>query len=978
MLINTCGYNDKEIPNLDLVSLRIRGVSIVQFKKTLSLIAIFISTLPYPSIAADAAGMIALQRSILSKSNAYQAAYILSALSIDSDSDGYFESPEMATGTTPPTGGGFVPTSTGAPLSDGYGYALGYCAWDNGATTISTNRIAGSVGMAKLSIAILSPGINGVFDTTCANLYSSAGPSNDDYVATLTSAQISMGGGVSIDIGKSVNTVADLPGIDPSSLVDGQIRITKDTNQIYRWNAGTTTWDSVTSWIRTGNNLHYATGNVGVGGPADATAKFYVQGGVARFDGGINIGTDPFVDAGRNVSATTINGLTLGLGGGSLDSNVAISVGALANNTTGVYNIAHGRNALIANKTGNHNTAIGNWSLRNNISGSYNVALGFQSLDKSDAFNNVGVGYQSLMSNTSGHSNTAIGMRPLNSNTTGSHNIALGGNDVMFKNLSGNHNWASGYNALYNNITGSNNIALGTSALYTNTSGASNFAAGYQSNYSNTAGSDNISIGDGTLWSNISSWNIALGRNALQFNTTGGENVGIGLDALKPFKTGWTNTSLGSGSGSVNATSLVTQGGAGNHNTFIGAYSGIGPSIAATLNYATVLGAGAAVTTSNTIVLGRAGVDYVVIGATGRDASTDVLQVTGNIGATGSVNTINGYQVGGVTVIDSLRNATFNNLTVAKVNGLTLGLGGGSLDSNVAISVGALASNTTGARNIANGNQALYRNNIGYDNIANGSQALYSNTTGFMNIASGNSALYNNTEGYGNIASGRWSLSQNTTGANNIALGYASLYSNKTGNNNVGIGNESLYSMSTFSHNNTGVGTFAGAVNSLNLFGAGSNNTFVGYMSGVGIAAEAINHSTVLGANATVTTSNTVVLGQAGVDYVVIGATGRDASTDVLQVTGAAKIIGNMTASSFIPSSSTIPTNGLYLPAANKIGIASNSIQIASFDSTAITFTRPIIVSATTDGTNPIVSGNNCTTSGGLGRDAAGDLYICK
>lgn len=45
---------------------------------------------------------------------------------------------------------------------------------------------------------------------------------------------------------------------------------------------------------------------------------------------------------------------------------------------------------------------------------------------------------------------------------------------------------------------------------------------------------------------------------------------------------------------------------------------------------------------------------------------------------------------------------------------------------------------------------------------------------------------------------------------------------------------------------------------------------------------------------------------------------------------------GNATAKAFIPSSSTIPTNGLYLPAANNVGIATNSTNAIYIDNSQL------------------------------------------
>lgn len=51
-----------------------------------------------------------------------------------------------------------------------------------------------------------------------------------------------------------------------------------------------------------------------------------------------------------------------------------------------------------------------------------------------------------------------------------------------------------------------------------------------------------------------------------------------------------------------------------------------------------------------------------------------------------------------------------------------------------------------------------------------------------------------------------------------------------------------------------------------------------------------------------------------------------------LQVTGTAIVSSSITAASFIPSLNTIPTNGLYLPAANTLGFATNSTERMRLD----------------------------------------------
>lgn len=69
---------------------------------------------------------------------------------------------------------------------------------------------------------------------------------------------------------------------------------------------------------------------------------------------------------------------------------------------------------------------------------------------------------------------------------------------------------------------------------------------------------------------------------------------------------------------------------------------------------------------------------------------------------------------------------------------------------------------------------------------------------------------------------------------------------------------------------------------------------------------------------------------------VLIGSTTN--SGEALQVTGTAIITSTLTAASFIPSGSSVPTNGLYLPAANTIGLSTNTTERFRINSTGVLF----------------------------------------
>ena len=76
---------------------------------------------------------------------------------------------------------------------------------------------------------------------------------------------------------------------------------------------------------------------------------------------------------------------------------------------------------------------------------------------------------------------------------------------------------------------------------------------------------------------------------------------------------------------------------------------------------------------------------------------------------------------------------------------------------------------------------------------------------------------------------------------------------------------------------------------------------------------------------------------------------------------------GNATAKAFIPSGTTAPTNGLYLPATNSLGFATNSTSRLTINSTGVV-TISATTASTTTGTGALV------VAGGVG--VAGALYV--
>jgi len=160
-----------------------------------------------------------------------------------------------------------------------------------------------------------------------------------------------------------------------------------------------------------------------------------------------------------------------------------------------------------------------------------------------------------------------------------------------------------------------------------------------------------------------------------------------------------------------------------------------------------------------------------------------------------------------------------------------------------------------GSHNTAIGAMALYStndtsrsNSKAQDNTAIGYVALYSNTTADQNTATGKETMYHTTTGSANTASGDAAMFNNTTGAINAAFGAYSMGANTIGNENTAIGT------STLVYNTSG-----------------NFNTALGYGAGTDQNSPNLTNATAIGALATVSESNAIVLGGTGDFAVKVG-----------------------------------------------------------------------------------------------------------
>ena len=239
---------------------------------------------------------------------------------------------------------------------------------------------------------------------------------------------------------------------------------------------------------------------------------------------GVTIKTDDNIFASFELAKEI--GIAVGLGAGSVATNIAVGDTALDSNTTGANNTAVGYNALTSNTDGIQNVAVGSQALDANTGGDYNVA----------------VGYDSLSAATTANYNTAIGYRALNvNNSTG--NVAVGASALLFS--TGANNVAIGYDAA-NSYTGSDVVAIGSNALSSLTSGSGNTAVGTEALFSNLSGTNNTAVGNRALDAVDSSNNTAIGASALGAATSGNGNTAIGSRAAETLTTGSNNIIIGS------------------------------------------------------------------------------------------------------------------------------------------------------------------------------------------------------------------------------------------------------------------------------------------------------------------------------------------------------------------------------------------------------------------------------------------------
>lgn len=371
------------------------------------------------------------------------------------------------------------------------------------------------------------------------------------------------------------------------------------------------------------------------------------------------------------------------------------------------------------------------------------------------------------------------------------------------------------------------NLFVGRSTGTNFTTGLFNtVVGGTAGNGMNNVNANSI-FGSGAGFDNHGSENSLFGMNAGQANQNGGGNSFFGKEAGAANLDGSRNSFFGIGTGAGNTI--------GNDLTLLGSAANVG---ADGLNFATAIGSGSVVSTSDTVVIGKAAGTY-----------NGVARVADTVVVPGTVNALTQYNLKGARMLGTGGNPSFPTVFVGPGSGASLTASAAN-NSFFGYLTGELTS--SGTNNAFFGTRAGRTNSTGSSNSYFGSFAGF-NATGDGNSLFGTSAGLQLTTGSNNTYVGSFAGQDGTTTINNAFFGAGS-GSSSTGNFNAFFGSSSGGSAGAGNRN-----TMVGASSQFFPGSSGDQTTLVGYTAtalGTGLT-----NATAIGAYSLVTQSNSLVLG---------------------------------------------------------------------------------------------------------------------
>ena len=228
--------------------------------------------------------------------------------------------------------------------------------------------------------------------------------------------------------------------------------------------------------------------------------------------------------------AATVQGLTVGKGGGSVVDNTALGANVfngsttglratgvgyetLKNLTIGLNTTAVGHQALTLLTSGNNNTGIGDRALAACVIGTDECAVGYASLNASTGAQNTVIGSQSLYQLGAGDANTAVGYLAGSNQTAGSNN-GFFGSSVQADSPNGDNQYTYGNGSVASHKFRNGNLVVASGNVMVGVATAGASAALTLQIANGTAPSGNITGGQlyveaGSLKYRGSSGNIA-------------------------------------------------------------------------------------------------------------------------------------------------------------------------------------------------------------------------------------------------------------------------------------------------------------------------------------------------------------------------------------------------------------------------------------------------------------------------------------